>query len=63
MNVTWENFQMTEGIVGLFVGWCSCSSNNRAEAAVVDHYFSSPAENIAVLVCLWIPGNRLMIVL
>ena len=54
---------MTEGIVGLIVGWCSCSSNNRAEAAVVDHCFSSPAENIAVLVCLWIPGNRLMIVL
>ena len=36
---------------------------DTAEAAAVDHYFSSPNENISVPVCLWTPGNRLMIVL
>jgi len=36
---------------------------DTAEAAVVDYYFSSPAENISVSVCLQTPENRLMIVL
>jgi len=35
---------------------------DTAEAAAVDHYFTSPTENISVPVCLWTPG-RLMIVL
>jgi len=47
---------------------CPCTMSmeqaaDRAEAAVVDHYFSSPTENISVPVCLWISGYRLMIVL
>jgi len=33
---------------------------DTAEAAVVDYYFSSPAENISVPVCLQTPENRLM---
>jgi len=36
---------------------------DRAKAAAVDHYFSSSAENIFVPVSLWMPSNRLMIVL
>jgi len=35
---------------------------DTAEAAAVDHYFSSSTENVFVPVCLWTPGNRLMIV-
>jgi len=33
------------------------------KAAAVDHYFLSSAENIFVPVSLWMPSNRLMIVL
>jgi len=36
---------------------------DTAEAAAVDHYFSSATENISVPVCLRTPENRLMIVL
>ena len=36
---------------------------DRAEAAAVDYYFSSPSENISVPVCIRTPRNRLMIVL
>jgi len=36
---------------------------DTAEAAVVDHYFSSSTENISVPVYLRTPGNRLMIAL
>ena len=35
---------------------------DTAEAAAVDHNFSSSTENVFVPVCLWTPGNRLMIV-
>ena len=38
-------------------------SADRAETAVVEHYFSSPTKNIFVAVCLWTPRNRLTIVL
>ena len=36
---------------------------DTSEAAAVDRYFSSSTENVAVSVCLWTPGYRLMIVL
>jgi len=36
---------------------------SRAEAAVVDWHISSLAENTSVQVCIWTPGNRLMIAL
>jgi len=35
---------------------------DRAEAAAVNHYFSSSAENISVLVSVMAPQNRLMLV-
>jgi len=35
---------------------------DRAEAAAVNHHFSSPTENIFVPVSLWTPGYTLMIV-
>ena len=31
------------------------TADTRVEAAAVDHYFSSPTENIYVPVCLWTP--------
>ena len=36
---------------------------DTAEAAAVDHYFSSSTENVSVSVCLWTPGYRQMIAL
>jgi len=35
---------------------------DRAEAAAVNRYFSSSAENISVLVSVMAPQNRLMLV-